>query len=175
MPAQSSPASTWIGARNFPAIPNVPNWNDWAVRSAGAYDLFGNGKTALKANAGKYVGLAAAGYAADFNGMSGATQTVGMDRPGRQRHDPRRAPATSQVNEVAARHRELRPDDGTPPGSGSAARLQLGVQRRPAARARAARLVTAGYYRRHTTTCRSTTTRTSVERLEQVQNHRAGR
>ena len=65
MPAESSPASTWIGARNFPAIPNVPNWNDWAVRFAAAYDLFGTGKTALKANVGKYVAAQAAGYAAD--------------------------------------------------------------------------------------------------------------
>jgi hypothetical protein len=76
VPAESSPASTWIGARDFPAIPNVPNWNDWAVRLAGAYDLFGNGKTALKANAGKYVASQAAGYAQNFNGMSGTTQTV---------------------------------------------------------------------------------------------------
>jgi hypothetical protein len=76
VPAESSPASTWIGARDFPAIPNVPNWNDWAVRLAAAYDLFGNGKTALKANAGKYVASQAAGYAQNFNGMSGTTQTV---------------------------------------------------------------------------------------------------
>ena len=66
VPAESSPASTWIGARNFPAIPNVPNWNDWAVRLAAAYDLFGNGKTALKANAGKYVAAQAAGLRADI-------------------------------------------------------------------------------------------------------------
>ena len=85
VPAESSPASTWIGARDFPAIPNVPNWNDWAVRFAAAYDLFGNGKTALKANAGKYVASQAAGYAQNFNGMSGTTQTVtwnDLDRNG---------------------------------------------------------------------------------------------
>jgi hypothetical protein len=76
VPAESSPASTWIGARNFPAIPDVPNWNDWAVRFAVAYDLFGTGKTALKANAGKYVAAQAAGFAQTFNGMSGVTQTV---------------------------------------------------------------------------------------------------
>ena len=35
IPAESSAASTWIGARDFAAIPNVPNWNDWAVRFAG--------------------------------------------------------------------------------------------------------------------------------------------
>ena len=76
VPAESSPASTWIGARDFPAIPNVPNWNDWAVRFAVAYDLFGTGKTALKANVGKYVAAQAAGYAQTFNGMTQSTQTV---------------------------------------------------------------------------------------------------
>ena len=41
----------------------------------GSYDLFGNGKTALKANASKYIASAAAGYAANFNGMTYSTQT----------------------------------------------------------------------------------------------------
>src|SRR4029079_9951490 len=85
VPAAVSPASTWIGARDFPAIPDVPNWNDWAVRLAAAYDLFGTGRTALKANAGKYVASQAAGYAQNFNGMSGTTQTVtwnDLDRNG---------------------------------------------------------------------------------------------
>lgn len=80
VPAQSSPASTWIVARNFPAIPNVPNWNDWAVRLAGAYDVFGNGKTALKANASKYVAAAAAGYAANFNPMTYCGSCAGSTR-----------------------------------------------------------------------------------------------
>src|SRR3954454_6301063 len=75
IPAESAPASTWIAARNFPAIPDVPNWNDWSIRFAGAFDLFGNGRTALKANAGKYVASQAAGFAQTFNGMNGATQT----------------------------------------------------------------------------------------------------
>src|SRR5262249_4254857 len=47
VPAESSPAGPWIAARNFPAISDVPNWNDWSVRTAVSYDLFGNGKTAL--------------------------------------------------------------------------------------------------------------------------------
>jgi len=75
VPAESAPASTWIAARNFPAIPNVPNWSDWSVRLAAAYDITGDGKTAFKANAGKYVASQAAGYAQTFNGMNGATQT----------------------------------------------------------------------------------------------------
>src|SRR5262249_54841493 len=102
IPAESSPASTWIGARNFPAIPDVPNWNDWAIRLAAAYDLFGNGKTALKGNVGKYVAAQAAGYAQNFNGMSGTTQTVtwtDLDRNGTI-YD---AAGNIQVNEVGPR------------------------------------------------------------------------
>jgi hypothetical protein len=75
IPAESAPASTFIAARDFAAIPNVPNWNDWSIRLAGAFDLFDNGKTALKANAGKYVASQATGFAQGFNGMNGATQT----------------------------------------------------------------------------------------------------
>ena len=75
MPAESAAAGNWIRARNFAEIPNVPNWQDWSVRFAGAYDLFGNGKTAIKANASKYIAAAAAGYAQNFNGMTYSTQT----------------------------------------------------------------------------------------------------
>jgi hypothetical protein len=75
VPAESSPAGPWIQARNFAAIEDVPNWNDWSVRLAGTFDVFGNGKTALKANASKYIASQAAGYAANFNGMTYATQT----------------------------------------------------------------------------------------------------
>ncbi len=52
-----------------PAIKNVPNWNDWSVRTAIAYDLFGNGKTALKLNASKYIASAAQATPQNFNGM----------------------------------------------------------------------------------------------------------
>lgn len=77
VPAQSAPAGIWIAARDFPAIENVPNWNDWSIRLAGAYDLFGDGKTALKVNASKYLASQAAGYAANFNGMTYSTQVRG--------------------------------------------------------------------------------------------------
>ena len=75
VPAESSAAGPWIQARSFPAIENVPDWKDWSVRFAAAYDLFGTGKTALKVNASKYIAAQAAGYAATFNGMTYSTQT----------------------------------------------------------------------------------------------------
>lgn len=77
VPAQSAPAGIWIAARDFAAIENVPNWNDWSVRLASAYDLFGDGRTALKVNASKYMASQAAGYAANFNGMTYSTQVRG--------------------------------------------------------------------------------------------------
>ncbi len=75
VPAQSAAAGNWIQARTFAEIPNVPNWNDWSVRLAAAYDVFGTGKTALKANASKYIASAAAGFAQTFNPMNYSTQT----------------------------------------------------------------------------------------------------
>jgi hypothetical protein len=55
VPAQSAPASTWVGARSFAALPDVPNWQDISPRVGIAYDLFGNGKTAIKASVNRYV------------------------------------------------------------------------------------------------------------------------
>lgn len=83
VPAQSAARGNWIQARNFAEIPNVPNWDDWSIRLAGAYDVFGNGKTALKANASKYIAAAAAGFAQVFNPMNYSTQVrawVDFDR-----------------------------------------------------------------------------------------------
>ena len=90
VPAQSSAAPIWPSITNLPgpaptprdfaAIPNVPNWNDWSVRLAGAYDLFGTGKTAIKANASKYIAAAAAGYAANFNPMTYCGSCAGATR-----------------------------------------------------------------------------------------------
>jgi hypothetical protein len=55
IPAQTAAASTWVGARSFAAIPDVPNWKDINPRAGVAYDMFGNGKTAIKASVSRYV------------------------------------------------------------------------------------------------------------------------
>src|SRR5258708_15654134 len=41
--------------RSFPAITNAPNWKDLNPRFGIAYDVFGDGKTAIKANVGRFV------------------------------------------------------------------------------------------------------------------------
>jgi hypothetical protein len=55
VPAQAAPAATWIGARSFAAVPDVPNWKDISPRVGVSYDLFGTGKTAIKASVSRYV------------------------------------------------------------------------------------------------------------------------
>ena len=75
VPALTAPASTWVPARERPAYKNVPSFKDWAIRLAAAYDLFGDGKTALKANASKYIASAALGFAEGFNTMTAANET----------------------------------------------------------------------------------------------------
>ena len=75
VPRHYSDPTPWVPVvRDFAAIENVPNWNDWAIRLAGSYDLFGTGKTALKANISKYMASEAASYAANFNPMAGDTE-----------------------------------------------------------------------------------------------------
>jgi hypothetical protein len=69
----------WLPNRNqhFDAIENVPNWKDINPRVSVAYDLFGNGKTALKGSASRGVEQDSIRYAQANNpGNALATQTA---------------------------------------------------------------------------------------------------
>ena len=67
IPAQSAPASKWVGARSFAALPDVPNWKDINPRVGASYDLFGNGKTAIKASVSRYVAGQVYAFASNIN------------------------------------------------------------------------------------------------------------
>ncbi len=67
IPAQSASASTWVGARSFDPVPDVPNWKDVSPRLGVSYDLFGNGKTAIKASASRYVAGQIYAFASNIN------------------------------------------------------------------------------------------------------------
>jgi hypothetical protein len=60
--ATELPAGPFVPARSFPEVPCLPCWHDIVPRMGAAYDLFGNGNTAIKVNLGKYV----AGQAVDI-------------------------------------------------------------------------------------------------------------
>ena len=53
--AQDIPAGTFVPARHVDAISGIPNYKDLSPRIGAAYDVFGNGKTAIKASWGHYL------------------------------------------------------------------------------------------------------------------------
>ena len=55
VPAHELPAGPYVPARSFPEVDCVPCWHDFSPRVGAAYDLWGNGKTAVKFSVGKYV------------------------------------------------------------------------------------------------------------------------
>jgi hypothetical protein len=65
-PAQSVPAGSFVPARTYNGLTDVPDWKDLTPRLGISHDLFGNGKTALKANLGKYL-ISMANGVADAN------------------------------------------------------------------------------------------------------------
>ena len=58
IPAQSAPAGTWIGARDFPAQNGIVNWNTVSPRIGFSWDVFGDGETAFKGGVSRYDRLA---------------------------------------------------------------------------------------------------------------------
>ena len=53
--AQKAPAGVFAPERNFEEVTNVPNWTTAVPRVAAVFDLTGKGRTAIKANASKYM------------------------------------------------------------------------------------------------------------------------
>jgi hypothetical protein len=54
IPAQSAPAGTWVPARSYPAQNGIVNWNTVSPRFGISWDVFGNGRTAIKGGLSRY-------------------------------------------------------------------------------------------------------------------------
>ncbi len=67
LPAYFKEAGRFAPARQFPEVPNLPNWNDVTPRLGVVYDLRGDGKTALKFGANKYMRQWASGFARRYS------------------------------------------------------------------------------------------------------------
>jgi hypothetical protein len=57
IPAQHVPATPngWVPARDFDEVKATPSWKDLNPRGGAVYDLFGDGRTAIKVTLGRYV------------------------------------------------------------------------------------------------------------------------
>ncbi len=57
VPSETNGPGPQVPTRNvtFPEVDNVPNWKNVSPRVGAAYDLFGDGKTAVKVNIGRYL------------------------------------------------------------------------------------------------------------------------
>jgi hypothetical protein len=67
VPEQSVPAGRFVPARQFAAIPDIASWKNVSPRLGVSYDLFGDGRTAIKGNAGAFVQSQGTGFAATYN------------------------------------------------------------------------------------------------------------
>ena len=75
IPAQSAPAGTWVPARDFPAQEGIVNWNTVSPRIGVSWDVFGDGRTAIKGGASRYDRLEGVTLAQPLNLRNIAFQT----------------------------------------------------------------------------------------------------
>ena len=80
--ATSMPAGRFAGERYFPEREHVPQWLwDVSPRLSGAYDLFGDGRTALKASFGRYLDPLTGGFADRYSPGAGNETRNWFDCP----------------------------------------------------------------------------------------------
>jgi hypothetical protein len=72
------PAGPFTGSRSYPGVNDLPNYNDLSPRVGASFDVFGNGKTAVKASWGRYLAGLGGGDAQSL--APAATVNISTDR-----------------------------------------------------------------------------------------------
>jgi hypothetical protein len=76
VPEQHLAAGRFVPARDYAPVSDTPNWKDVTPRLGVSYDLFGDGKTALKAFVGRYVAGWGANIASANNPVNTSVRNV---------------------------------------------------------------------------------------------------
>ena len=71
-----APGSGWVPAREFGSVSGVPAWQDINPRVGAAYDLFGDGRTAVKMSIGRYVAKTGTAVAAANNPVTTSVNSI---------------------------------------------------------------------------------------------------
>ena len=80
--AQSFPAGTFVPARTTDEITDLPSWKDLGPRLGLAWDVRGDGKTAIKTTFSRYVASQTVGFASQFNPLGGTVTGAGFSGTG---------------------------------------------------------------------------------------------
>ena len=80
--AVAADATRFLPARNFPEIDGVPSWKDVSLRIGASYNVFSNGKTAVKGSLGKYnqAQTSGASFITPYNPVSSGITTISDTR-----------------------------------------------------------------------------------------------
>jgi hypothetical protein len=73
VPDITLPSGLWVPERTFAAVKDAPNYKNLNPRTSVVYDLFGDGKTAIKGSLGRYTPLA---FTASNNPASNASSST---------------------------------------------------------------------------------------------------
>ena len=79
LPRRACPPDRLSPSASFRLTKNAPNWSNVNPRIGGAYDLFGDGKTALKASFGRYTPYSIAAVDIPANNQANSTQRTWND------------------------------------------------------------------------------------------------